>query len=146
MRIDLRFVEIPDIELLKEGFLLRVIRIICQVRFRTEKGWTYTEKAILDTGAPTSVLPQDIWERISVNSLVDYTVGGIVPKEECILKGHLAEVECILHDDQNETPPISIVAFLAPTSEIPLVIGFRDLLTKFHVSFDYRKKEAWLEI
>jgi hypothetical protein len=104
------------------------------------------KEAILDTGAPTSALPRDLWERIIINRLVDYTISGIVPKEECVLKGHLAEIECILHDDKNETPPISIVAFLAPTSEIPPVIGFRDLFTKFHVSFDYQKKEAWLEI
>jgi len=31
-------------------------------------------------------------------------------------------------------------------SQGTMVIGFRDLLTRFHVSFDYQKKEAWLEI
>ena len=146
MRINLKFRELLDLELYEKGFQHLVIRIIARTRFKTQEGWTEVKEAILDTGAPASVLPRDLWERILINRLVDYTISGIVPKEECVLKGHLAEVECILHDDKNETLPISIVAFLAPTSEIPPVIGFRDLLTRFHVSFDYQKKEAWLEI
>ncbi|RKY69803.1 MAG: hypothetical protein DRP97_04840 [Candidatus Latescibacterota bacterium] len=92
-----------------------------------------------------SVLPRDIGEICAVEDLADYTVQGVVPREECTLKGRLGKVECVLHDEKNETEPFSLTTFLAPIVGIPLILGFYELLTMFDLPCCYVDKKACLE-
>jgi hypothetical protein len=39
-----------------------LIRILCDIRFKTLNGWSIAESAIIDTGAFTSILPLSLWE------------------------------------------------------------------------------------
>ena len=40
---------------------------------------------------------------------------------------------------------LEIHAYLAMTDEVPLIVGFKDLLAKFRVCFDYSENEAYVE-
>lgn len=41
--------------------LREILRIQCRARFKTEGGYGEPEKAIVDTGAPISLIPFDMW-------------------------------------------------------------------------------------
>ena len=56
------------------------IRLMGRVSFKTNRGWSDPEKAIIDTGAPTSLIPFSIWKGISVTKITDHEVSGINPK------------------------------------------------------------------
>ncbi|MEM4298544.1 MAG: hypothetical protein QW815_09285 [Nitrososphaerota archaeon] len=45
----------------------------------------------------------------------------------------------------NRTKQIMFRAYLAPTDEIPIVLGFKDLLEKFQVCFNFSEKKSYLE-
>lgn len=59
-----------------------LLRIIANIRFKTLNGWTEARKAILDTGAHTSLIPLSLWKKVETKILADYFVKGLVPKEE----------------------------------------------------------------
>jgi len=44
----------------------------------------------------------------------------------------------------NQTKETEIHAYLALTDEVPLILGFKDLLTEFRLCFSY-PDEAWIE-
>jgi hypothetical protein len=60
-----------------------LLRILCDVRFKTLTGWTEAEYAILDTGAHTSLLPLSLWKELDIQIIANHFVRGLVPKEEC---------------------------------------------------------------
>ena len=47
--------------------------------------------------------------------------------------------------ETHQTEKIDVHAYLALTDEIPLILGFKDILSSFKVSFDYKENGAWLE-
>jgi len=145
MRIDLSFTEFLDLELIEKGIVVLNVRVVAQTTFRTSEGWLASRDAIVDLGSPVSVLPQDIWKTCAVRDLTDYEVRGVVPREECVLKGRLGKIDCVIHDERNEAPPLSLTAFLAPIVGIPLILGFYELLTMFDLHCSYTDKKAWLE-
>ncbi len=145
MRIDLSFAEFLDLELVEKGIPVFNVRVMAQTRFRTPDGWLTSRDAIVDLGSPISVLPRDIWETCAVQDLADYTVQGVVPREECVLKGRLGKVECVIHDEKSETGPLSLTTFLAPILGVPLILGFYELLTMFDLHCCYADKKAWLQ-
>lgn len=146
MKIKLKFISRIDLELLEKDIPLLTIRIIAQVKFKTPDGWSVSRDAILDTGSPISVLPNDMWHNIIVKKLSPYQTSGIVSKEECSLKGWLGKVSSIIHDEESESEIVSLTTFLAPISNIPVIIGFHDCLTQFDLFCSYRRKDAWLVI
>ncbi|MFQ6056126.1 MAG: hypothetical protein ACE5KT_12665 [Methanosarcinales archaeon] len=44
-----------------------IIRLYCDVMFRTQNGWTEPYTAIVDSGAHISVIPRRIWSKSKVN-------------------------------------------------------------------------------
>jgi hypothetical protein len=49
-----------------------------------------------------------------------------------------------LIDEEHQTEKIDVHAYFALTDEIPLILGFKDILTSFKVCFDYKENSAWL--
>jgi hypothetical protein len=45
----------------------------------------------------------------------------------------------------NLSPELEILAFLAKTDQVPLILGFAGLLERFPVHFDYEGGEAYIE-
>lgn len=124
---------------------LGIIRLFCEIAFVTEEGYTDSYSAILDTGAPVSVIPYRIWSKLKVNEIKDYAIRGIVPKRECSLPVTIGEISCILLDKEQSTEKIKVKSYLAYSDEVPLIIGFKDLLDSFGIYLDFRKNQAYLE-
>lgn len=78
------------------------IRLRTWVKFRMrDDNWSKTVCAIMDTGAPISVLPYDLWRRLKLGILATgYSMRGIVPREECKLPVDIGEVHCVLLDEE----------------------------------------------
>ncbi len=145
-RVELSFgsYENADIQKFLPDYL--TIRLEALVSFKTPKGWTDPEIALLDTGAPISVIPFPLWKTLSYTKIANYEIQGIVPKEECKLPAIVAELSCFICDkDGNETKEMKTNAFLVKSGKVPLILGFRDMLSKFKVCFDYEKGTAYLE-
>lgn len=49
-----------------------------------------------------------------------------------------------LVDRENITDKYTCLCYFAPTNDIPIILGFRELLSKFKVYFNY-PNEAWIE-
>lgn len=122
-----------------------IIRLFCEVAFVLKEGYTDPYSAILDTGAPVSVIPCQIWSMLKVKKIRDYTIRGIVPKPECSLAVTIGEVSCIILDKEQSTKRIKVKSYLAHSNKVPLIIGFKDLLDKFGIYLDFRKNLAHLK-
>jgi len=123
-----------------------LLRILCDARFKTPKGWTEARYTIMDTGAYTSLLPLSLWKKLETEILADYFVRGLVPKTECKIDVKVGWVTAIILDKEgNATPEIKFRAFLALIDNILLIIGFKDLLEKYHLEIDVMANEAFIE-
>lgn len=147
IRIKLRIINQYDLELSKRipdyGALLR---ILCDVRFWAPNGWTEAEYAILDTGAHTSLLPLSLWRGLGVQIIADHFVRGLVPKKECKIAVKVGWVKGKIVDKEgNSTPETNFKAFLALTDNIPLIVGFKDLLEKYRINIDVTRDKAFIE-
>ena len=143
-RLALRIFERPDPQ---DPFLPR-IRLHVWVSFVTWEGTlTSPELAIIDTGAPLSMLPSYIWQSVRYLKMRDDVIQGIVPHPDCDLRVVDAVVSCVLFDDfEQSSGALSIRAYLAPTDDVPLLLGFGGLLDRADVHFSLSKSEAYLEI
>ncbi|MFQ5813730.1 MAG: hypothetical protein ACE5I2_11185 [Anaerolineae bacterium] len=122
------------------------IRLLCDVTFKASKlGYTEVYPAIVDTGAPISLIPMRIWQQCEVRRIRDSVIRGVVPHEECSLPVTLAEVTCRLLDQEGQTNDLMIKAHLASTNAVPLIIGFRDLLEHMNLYANCRQGAAYLQ-
>lgn len=145
--IKLSFIELRDkkLEELVPGYGY-LTRLICNTKFKKPDGWTKSYDAIIDTGAHTSIIPLEIWQDMETKILADHHVRGISPKKECYVDIKIARVKAVLFDENgNATPELEIFTYLALDENIPLILGFKTLLDKFKLCFDYKANEAWLD-
>lgn len=146
MRVNLFFRVSKDPALEEKVKGIEVIRFKALVRFQTPDGWTDVYEAIVDTGAHVSLIPLSIWQESVRAELADHTVRGIVPKPDCSLPVKLGKLRYRLLDREgHRTKPLDIHAFLAPTDEVSLILGFKDLLMQFAHHFDYRTDTAYID-
>ena len=147
IRVNLYFENDYDNELLSklpdyDGLL----RLKGTVTFRKLQGWTEVLHAIIDTGAHTSTLPKWLWSEIERTKLTDHHVRGLVPGKECVMDVEVAWVRAMIVDvEGNRTDEIRFRALLVPSDEIPIVIGFKDLLERFEVCFNFPQRRAHIE-
>ena len=127
---------------------LVITRLLGWVSFLTVDGkLTDPELAIVDTGAPLSLIPQDIWQDCRYLKLRDDVIRGVVPKPDCELPVIDGVVACILQDDAGQMSELlTIRAHLAHSKDVPLLIGFSGLLDRADVCFSVKRNEAYLEI
>ena len=125
---------------------LIVIRLKCLVSFLKQDGkWSKLHAAIIDTGAHTSVLPEKVWKVADRKVILDYELRGINPKPECAIPAQLAEITCVLHDYWgNYSGDLLMPSLLAQSNEVPLILGFAGLLSRFEVRFNYQAESAYL--
>lgn len=147
IRVKLFFRKIYDLDLLRKlPDYNSLLRLSCIMKFKTKDGWTELKNAIVDTGAHTTLIPLSLWKRLQVNLLADHHVRGLVPKEECKLAVKVGWVAAVIIDPKgNQTGEIKLRAFLASTDEIPIIVGFKDLLDKFKVCFDPMSGTGYIE-
>jgi len=144
IKIHLRFKELMDFDPVKENVFLRGLRLFTVIQFQTSTDWSELIPAIIDTGAPVSVIPGKVWETSVFEELTSYSISGLVPNPECSLPVTIGEITCRLLDEKNSTPAIPFRAYLAHTDKVPVILGFADMLEKFHLSIDFQKDEAYL--
>jgi len=145
IKIDLEFETKLDSDLLSVGISIRLIRLIASLRLKTAEAWTDPYKAIIDTGSPITLIPEHVWEKVSVKWISPGSIqltwlgsGGV--------SGKLAEVVMVFLDKKGLSPPISLKAFLVDSDTVPLIIGFEDVLTDIKMVCDYKSKIAFFQI
>ncbi|UCE73545.1 MAG: hypothetical protein JSV56_11030 [Methanomassiliicoccales archaeon] len=145
-RISLSFRRYQNLALRKKIPGFEIVRLETEVSFKINDQWSKPETAIIDTGAHISVIPFSIWKVISVEHIGSHTLEGIVHKKECMVPVDIGKIKCVLLDRKgNETRDLDVISFLAPTDDIPIVLGYRDLLTEFKICLGYKKNIAYLE-
>jgi len=138
----LYFQKTIDLEQFQRGLVIRFIRLIGRVSFRTSDDWSITYDAIIDTGCPISVIPRSRWENIEHNMILPQASlelgGGTVI-------GQLGEVTLRFHYNNDVSPPITIKAHLLDGDDRPLILGFEDILTDIRLVSDFVVDTAYLE-
>ena len=136
--VDPRFGNVP----------LPVIRLLGWIKFRSADG-TFLPKvlAIVDSGAFLSTLPRAVWRDLEVEVDVDdVRFGGINDKPECQIPASLGRVRGFFVDEEGRhSRELTFPAFLAHTDQVPILLGFANLLDRFQVCFDYDRNDAYLE-
>jgi hypothetical protein len=128
--------------------IISVIRIIANMILRLQNGgFTPLQKAIVDTGSYWSTVPQDLWAQCDVDIIEPNSqIIGFASDEACHIPASIGRISGIILDDEgHETRLLTFLAFLAHTDDVPLVLGFADLLAEFQVRFDYRTNSAYLD-
>ncbi len=123
-----------------------VVRVFCQVAFRTATGYTTMRWAIVDTGAPTSLIPFHIWSQCRVLKLGDRVVEGIVTRPECGLGVIEGVISCVLGDGVNVSNDMVIRAYLAPDNNVPLLLGFGGLLDRVTMHLSVANRAGYLRV
>lgn len=116
-------------------------------KLRNSKKFGEIEKGIIDTGAPISVIPLQMWEDADIKIIGKDKLRGIIPNEKCRLSVDVGKAKCVLTDIfGNVSSEIEILAFLAHTNKIPLLIGMKRILEKGKMLLDTPKKLGYIEI
>ena len=128
--------------------IMPIIRIMANmVLCLQDGGFTPLQQAIVDTGSYWSVVPQELWTLCAVDIIEpNAPIIGFASDEVCHIPASIGRISGkILDDEGHETQLLTFLAFLAHTDDIPLVLGFADLLAEFQVRFDYRTRTAYLD-
>jgi hypothetical protein len=81
-----------------------------------------------------------------VKIISDHYVRGLVPKPECKIDVKVGWVKGRIVDEEgNFTPEIKFRAFLALVDNIPLIVGFKDLLEKYLIQINPAANQAFIE-
>jgi hypothetical protein len=135
----------PDLEE-KVPDIGELTRLFCTIKMKSKKGWSDSLNAIVDTGAPFSVIPLDIWTDLDTTILTEQEIRGINPRKECTLPALIGKTKCILLDEEgNQSKELEVLSYFALSNLVPLIVGFRDILEKFKVCFDYKEDIAFAE-
>ena len=124
-----------------------LLRIISTIVLKTKSGGSKPRFTIIDTGAHTSIFPLTVWEEADVEVIGDYVVSGLVPKKECVLPVKIGWVCAIILDKfGRQTNELKFRAYLALADDVPLIIGFKDLMDNCKLQFNSRSSSGYIEI
>lgn len=144
IRIPLNVTEHPDVELIDYDII--PLRILCLVNFEYKDRVVLPTMAIIDTGAPLSVIPKRIWESCHNRVLGPSHISGIVKGDDYKIPSQVGIITVILIDAMGKGYPITIKADFSSTDDVPLVLGIHDFLSKGIMHLDIKKKDCWLGI
>jgi len=142
-RLALTVKRLPDIELIDHGFWS--LRLLCDLRFPSHAGLSDPYPAIVDTGAPTSIIPRSLWGRTTVRQLKSFSLQGLVARKECAVSVTAGVISAVLQDSQGRQLKRTFRAYLAEHDEVPLILGMQDLLAEAKLFLDLKAQVAWLE-
>ncbi len=124
-----------------------IIRVRCYMRFKHKDDWSNLEAAILDTGAYISLLPKHLWEFAAYKVIGEDRLRGVVPKEGCELPVNIAVVTAVMEDMcGNVSEEIDFRAYLVNSNDVPLIIGFKDLLEHFDIHLNIKNNDGHIEM
>jgi len=119
-----------------------VIRLYCMIKFKTKDGFTEPYPAIIDTGAHTSLLPLRIWKLAEHRIFCEHYIKGLVPNTKLDVK--VGEVNAILVDVLNKSREYKFLSYFSPSDETPLILGFKELLSKLKISINYKSNRSYI--
>lgn len=134
-----------DLEALDHGLTIFSFRVLTWAQFKRPDGWTDRLPAVVDTGAPFSVLPRSLWDALHVEGGFVSSLRGLVPLPSAILKARLGQVSCLVSDLKRSSPPLECWALLAD-GEVPLVLGCAGFLDRTKLMLDGPRQQAHLEL
>lgn len=71
---------------------------------------------------------------------------GLNSKDECAIPVDVGRTKCVLFDKSaNISKELEIVCYFAHSDELPVIIGFANLLTEFKINIDYPNQTAVFE-
>lgn len=146
MRIALEVQRTLDLEASHRHRRLFLYRLLARVRFRQFVGWSDDHVAIVDTGAPYSVIPLSLWSSLKVHRLTELPLRGIVPGRTAQVSAVLAKVYGRLLDATHVSPRLPLWAMLADTDQVPLLLGWVGCLDQARLTLDAPRHVAWLEV
>lgn len=147
IRVRLHYSNALDLELIEKNIEVWLRRVTVQISFKKLRGWTEPYEAIIDTGAPVSIIPPAIWQEIEKEILVEgHRIQGIVPKKDSFLLVKIANIFCVLMDEKNVTDILKIKAYLSVEERAPLVLGFENIISKAKLYFNSGNNEGFIEI
>ena len=133
-----------DLEALDHGWQVWAFRVLVSAQFRRPDGWTPAFRALVDTGAPFSVLPKSLWVDLRVEGGFATHLRGLIPLPSAVLKARLAQVTCLVSDLKTTTSPIKFWVLLAE-GEVPLVLGCSGFLDRATLFLDAARQRGRLE-
>lgn len=146
MVLDLEVRRFLDLEALDHGLEVFSFRIWTRAHFKHTTGsWTPVVPALIDTGAPFSVVPSPLWHDLDVQGGFATQLRGLVQRPSAVLKARFAQLTCRLSDLKSTTPPLTFWALLAE-GEVPLVLGCAGVLDRATLLLDARHNRARLEL
>lgn len=146
-RIELAVVALPPRPPL-ERFLpkAQMTRVVAEVESRDRNRELIYDLAIVDSGAPFCLIPQRIWERCRVEVLGDYSVQGIANKPECVVPVKVGRITLRLLSRGRLVKSLRVTALLAESNDVPLLLGFHDVLSRFALYMNQRARRAYLTV
>ena len=72
-----------------------LIRVFSLIKLKTRDGWSETYRALIDTGAHTSVIPKYIWKSSEHRITGAYEVRGLVPNDDCKMDVKIGKLRVI---------------------------------------------------
>ena len=133
----------PNVEFIHRG--IAHTRLFCTVQFETPAKATFVQPAIVDTGAPLCLIPSDIWGRVRTQQFEATRIGGLFSRRECAVPARLGILAMTLLDPQGRRHRLTVRAFLAQTTDVPLILGFQDCLEKAILHVDAPHRQARLD-
>jgi hypothetical protein len=134
-----------DLEALERGRTLFSYRCFARLWFREPGGWSTERLAIVDTGAPFSVIPSTVWQPLMMHDLGPSQLRGIVPQTSASLPARLAHIVGVLTDEDQVSPPLELTALLVEAPNVPLILGWSGCLDRAKVVLDAPRNAAWIE-
>ena len=131
----------------KTAPVFKIIRLCTLVCFHKNDKLLFPRTGIVDTGAYFSLIPKNIWKEIDAKVISkDESIQGINLKPECAIPASLATVKCMLVDEScNSMKSLNIIAYLADSNKVPLLLGFASLLSEFEVVFNCKTNKAYIK-
>lgn len=145
MRIGLEIRRTLDLEAASAHHRLFLYRLWARIRFRTAHGWSEHHFAIVDTGAPYTLIPASLWPVLRSRRLLNVPLRGIAPHPEAAIRTTLAQVTVTLIDARSSSPPLTLLAALAETERVPLILGWAGCLDRAKLVVNAPRRTAWLE-
>ncbi len=122
-----------------------LIRLRSGLKLKTKEGFSEIYSAIVDTGAHISLLPLSVWKEVECEKVGECKLSG-VSDENGFVPVDVGKVHYVLTDNLgNKTKEMSMLTFLARTDKVPLILGFKDVLDKLGMHFNFNKNIAYAE-
>ena len=144
MIVELEVKRFLDLEAFEHSLQLFSFRVWTLAQFKTADGWTPSLPALIDTGAPFSVLPQTLWNGIHYTQGFSTTLRGLIQLPSAVAKARCASVTCTVHDAKTRSKPLPFWALLAE-GEVPLVLGCAGFLEHAKLVLEPARNVARLE-